>query len=73
MPKDLTQHADVDWTLVRPMRLTDGPKTGRVRAAPYLPLGMGDAISRADVAELLVQQVTGTDWVGKAPIVAPER
>lgn len=43
---------DLDWTIVRPGRLTDEPGTGRIRAAEYLD-DYGQ-IPRADVAETLV-------------------
>jgi uncharacterized protein YbjT (DUF2867 family) len=42
---------DLDWTILRPGRLTDDPAAGRVRlAAPPVPAG---AVSRADVAAVI--------------------
>ncbi|MGI8449911.1 MAG: NAD(P)H-binding protein [Streptosporangiaceae bacterium] len=42
---------DLDWTILRPGRLTDDPPAGRVRlAAPSFPAG---AFSRADVAAVI--------------------
>ncbi|WP_206789447.1 SDR family oxidoreductase [Amycolatopsis sp. MtRt-6] len=41
----------LNWTIVRPSTLTDGPGTGRVKAARHLEPGR---ISRADVAAVLV-------------------
>jgi uncharacterized protein YbjT (DUF2867 family) len=43
---------DLDWTILRPGRLTDEPATGRVRLAPP-PVPPG-AVPRADVAAVLV-------------------
>jgi uncharacterized protein YbjT (DUF2867 family) len=43
---------DLDWTILRPGRLTDGPGTGRVRLAP--PPVPGGAVTRDDVAAVLV-------------------
>ncbi|MCG6500363.1 NAD(P)H-binding protein, partial [Kitasatospora sp. A2-31] len=40
----------LDWTVLRPGRLTDGPGTGLVRLAPSVPHG---AVDRADVAAVL--------------------
>ncbi len=42
----------LDWTVLRPGRLTDGPGTGRVRLAPST--GRGD-VDRADVAAVLAE------------------
>jgi uncharacterized protein YbjT (DUF2867 family) len=42
---------DLDWTIVRPGRLTDAPATGRIRlAASPVPRG---AVSRADIAAVI--------------------
>jgi len=42
---------DLDWTIVRPGRLTDGPATGRVLLAPP-PVPRGD-VTRDDTAVVL--------------------
>jgi len=42
---------DLDWTILRPGRLTDAPPTGRVRLAP--PPVPRDTVSRADVAAVI--------------------
>jgi uncharacterized protein YbjT (DUF2867 family) len=42
---------DLDWTILRPGKLTDEPPTGRVRLAPP-PVDRGE-ITRADVAAVL--------------------
>jgi uncharacterized protein YbjT (DUF2867 family) len=51
----------LDWTIVRPGRLTDGPATGSVRMAPRLPSG---EISRADVAAVIVAVLEDDSTIG---------
>lgn len=46
----------LDWTIVRPGRLTDEPSTGMVRVSDSVPRG---SIARADVAALVAALVTG--------------
>ncbi|MBO0826637.1 MAG: NAD(P)H-binding protein [Streptosporangiales bacterium] len=46
---------DLDWTIVRPGRLTDDPGTGRVRLADHVPYG---EVPRADVAAVLAGALT---------------
>ncbi len=46
---------DLDWTIVRPGRLTDEPGTGRVRLADSVRRG---SVSRDDVAAVLVALLT---------------
>jgi uncharacterized protein YbjT (DUF2867 family) len=49
---DALRTRDLDWTIVRPGRLTDEPPAGLVRLAP--PPLPGGAIPRADVAAVLL-------------------
>jgi uncharacterized protein YbjT (DUF2867 family) len=42
---------DLDWTILRPGRLTDAPPIGRIRLAP--PPVPRDTVSRADVAAVI--------------------
>jgi putative NADH-flavin reductase len=47
--------SELDWTIVRPPRLTDGKHTGRFRAEMDRLPKNGFSISRADVAHFLLQ------------------
>jgi nucleoside-diphosphate-sugar epimerase len=59
-----------EWIAVRPMRLTNGPRTGHHRVAvDGLPRG-GARISRADVADLMLKQVTSSEYVHRIPAIA---
>lgn len=53
---------DLDWTVVRPGRLTDDPSTGRVRVGT-LP---GGEVTRADVAAVLAEVLVTDSTIGKA-------
>ena len=53
----------LDFTIVRPGRLTDDPPTGMVAAGP--DVGRGE-ISRADVAAVLVAALENDGTIGKA-------
>lgn len=72
---DAQRHADalaagpVPVVVVRPPRLTDGPRTGRWTAAPYLDLGPGASISRADLAAFMAGQLEDDTFLGRAPMV----
>jgi putative NADH-flavin reductase len=51
--------SDVDWTIVRPPRLTDGAHTGRYRTASNAHVTGGWTISRADVADCVLAVLEG--------------
>jgi putative NADH-flavin reductase len=56
----IVKSSELDWTIVRPPRLTNGPRTERYGVADdHLPRGAGGAatISRADVAHFLLDEV----------------
>jgi putative NADH-flavin reductase len=56
----------LDWTIVRPPRLRDGPRTGRYAAGADLVIGMSATINRADVADCLLKAVCEGRYVGMA-------
>ena len=63
--ESIVQKSGLDWTLVRPPRLTDQPKRGRFRVREgHLP-GFGFTISRADVAAFMLKTVESGAFVHK--------
>jgi uncharacterized protein YbjT (DUF2867 family) len=58
------RHRDLDWTILRPGRLTNDPGTGRVRLGPPPPLGPGE-VSRDDVAAVLAALVVDRHGIGQ--------
>jgi putative NADH-flavin reductase len=49
--------SDIDWTLVYPVTLTNGPRTGHYRAGERLRLRGLPRIARADLADFMMRQV----------------
>jgi NAD(P)H-binding len=50
--EDLLHESGLDWTIVRPPRLSNGPRTDTYRTAYGQNLPGGFRVSRADVADL---------------------
>jgi putative NADH-flavin reductase len=63
------RRSGLQWTIVRPPRLTNGPLTGRYRTAPE-NVRDGRTISRADVADALLSALDDADRVNRAVGVA---
>src|SRR6266404_1669897 len=59
--EDVLRESGLEWTVVRPPRLTDGPLTGRYRTAYGRNLRRGLFISRADVAHLMLRVLSGPE------------
>jgi putative NADH-flavin reductase len=53
--EDVLRDSDLDWTVIRPPRLTDKPLTGAYRTASGQNLRRGVLVSRADVAHLMLR------------------
>jgi len=64
----LIMASGLDWTIVRPGGLTDGPRTGAYRFGRDRSL-KGGRISRADVADFVLRQLTDTSYVHQTPAV----
>jgi putative NADH-flavin reductase len=67
---DAIRQAAPEWVAVRPLPLTDSCGTGQYRVSvDDLPPG-GTRISRADVADFMLRQVTDTRYLGAAPAIS---
>ncbi|MFI7705341.1 NAD(P)-dependent oxidoreductase [Nonomuraea sp. NPDC049480] len=53
----LLRSSDLDWTIVRPSRLTDGGRTNRYRTARDLNLRGGMNTTRADLADCVLELI----------------
>lgn len=57
----------LDWTLVRPARLTNAPPTGHYTVSPRFRTPGGTGIARADVATFMLDQLTDPTWTHATP------
>ncbi len=65
----LVRASDLDWTVLRVPRLTDGPVTGRWRLG-YVGAGTGLRLARADLAGCVLAQLNDPAYVRRAPAVS---
>jgi putative NADH-flavin reductase len=68
--EDVLRDSGLDWTSVRPPRLTDGPATGAYRTAAGQNLRGGTVVSRADVAALMLAVLDRPETFGQTIGVA---
>ncbi len=67
---DLIRHSRLDWTIVQPAVLTDGPLTRTYRSGEHLPMSGMPAISRADTAHFILDRINDQATFGKTLILA---
>lgn len=60
----------LDWTVVYPSGLSDGPSTGRYRAGERLSLRGFPRISRADVAHFILSQIDEVTYRNKGVLLS---
>lgn len=68
--EELIRQSKVEWSIVRPARLTNGPRTGKYRDGEHLRPGLFGHISRADVAEFMLRQLTDDTWLRKTVTIS---
>jgi len=66
------RESGLDWTIVRPTNLKDGPATDKIRALTDLTGFHGGSIARADVARFLISELTDRQWACKSPVITSE-
>jgi putative NADH-flavin reductase len=62
--------SNLDWTMVLPPMLTNAPARGSYRIDGDALPPNGSRISRADVADFMMQQIGSAQWVGKGVYIS---
>ncbi len=62
-------NSGMEWTVVKPPRLTDGPARKRYRAGSELRVGLFSRISRNDLSAFLVDQIGSREYVDKRVVI----
>jgi putative NADH-flavin reductase len=66
----IIRHSALEWVIVRPPRLTNGRRTGAYRSGADIHATMViPRISRADLAEFMLGQLTSDAYLRRAPAV----
>ncbi len=65
----IVRRSKLDWVIVRPVILTDWPKTNAYRALVDPRDWACGFISRADVADFLVKQIDDDAFLHKTPVL----
>ncbi len=67
----VVKQSSLDWTIVRPPHLTVGPRTGTYRHGfPVTDKHISAKISRADVADFILKQLTDNMYIRQTPGVS---
>lgn len=69
LSESLLKSSKVDWMIVRPGFLTNGPRTGQYRVVNDLTGIKAGKISRTDVADFILRQLQEPTHFSKAPLI----
>jgi putative NADH-flavin reductase len=64
---EIIRASGLEWIVVRPAALTNGPRRGDYRVGEHLRFGLGTKISRADVADFMIRQLEESKWLRRFP------
>ena len=67
--ESVIRDSGLEWVLVRPSVLNDEPGRGTIRVLTDLSGFQGGTISRADVANFVLDQVRGDTWLHRSPLI----
>jgi putative NADH-flavin reductase len=59
----------LDWTLVYPSVLTNGPARGTYRVGDRVEMKLAARISRADVAQFMHKAAHSPEWIGRDAVI----
>ena len=65
----IIRESGLDWTIVYPTELYDGPATGNYRVADRIPMKGYPRISRADVADFICKAVRDDAWIRRSAVI----
>jgi putative NADH-flavin reductase len=68
--EELIRRSDLDWTLVQPAQLTNGPLTRKYRVGERLELRGMPKVARADVAHFILSQLDDAAYIRKVALIA---
>jgi putative NADH-flavin reductase len=66
---DAVRATTLDWTIVRVPMLTDAARSGKIRVG-YVGRGTGPRLSRHDLADFLLRQLTDKTYIRQALVVS---
>ena len=69
LQEQMIKESGLDWTIVRPGVLLNGPKTGRYKVLRERSEWRNGIISRSNVADFLVKQIEDRNFVSAAPVL----
>ena len=69
--EQMIRNSRLEWTIVQPGKLTDGPLTKAYRVSERVPKSGMAAISRADTAHFIVHRINDQSTYRKTLILAP--
>jgi putative NADH-flavin reductase len=69
LQEDAIRASSLDWVILRPPRLVDGPAAGKYRIGSDVVSGFGSKLTRADLATALLDQLESNQFLHCTPTV----
>jgi len=69
LQEQYVKESGLDWVIVRPAGLTNGPRTQKYRVATDLSGVTSRRISRADVAHFILSELSEQKYTGQTPLI----
>ncbi len=70
---DIIKKSQLEWTIVRALKLANGPKTGSYTVSEYVRPRMKAMVKRGDVADFMISNLETDKYLSSMPVVYGER
>jgi putative NADH-flavin reductase len=67
--EDLVQRSGLEWTIIKTLRLTAGPRTGSYQIGADLKVKAFSRVSREDLSAAILDQLDSAEFFGKQAVV----
>lgn len=67
---DIIRRSAGEWTIVLPVGLRNGPRTGKYRVGEQLEVAALPKIRRADVADFMLRELNERAWIRKTVVIS---
>lgn len=68
--EDIIKASNLNWTIIRPTRLVNVPKTGKYRVGSDIKIKAFSKISRADLADFIIKNIDNKEIISRSVLIS---
>ena len=69
LQESAVQHSSLDWTIIKPPRLTDSAENKTIQAGTHIKIGLLSSVSRKSLARFILQELLDPNYLHQVVFV----